>query len=364
MNYVIYFCLLLFLGTSSFFCIKLDPERFESPYYKEGRFRNLHPDRYMVEKNNLFAHIRGRIFNLLNYKENPIERHEISSTEEDEKKDALPELRELKTEDLLAKPGQMRIVWLGHSTSWIAINHKGQRIHIITDPVFANVYWLYRRHIKFPIEPKDLPPIDAVLVSHAHPDHLDIDSLDKIQKLNPKVRIFLPEGNRLFMKEEGIEQVETLRWWQSVKVKRSRITFSPAHHWTRMGLNDKCQSHWGSYIIKAGRRQIFFSGDTGYSKHFKKIAEKYPNGFDAALLEMRFQARWSSKISHLSVKEAIQASKELKAKLILPIHWGTFPSNHSTPLGTIMRLKELLAKDRQTKALFWYPGHPGLTLNL
>ena len=362
MSHFIHLSLFFILGASSFLCIKLDPERFESPYYKEGRFNNLYSDEDMIKENSLLTNPREKFFQ---YKEMLFGEKETASTEEDEKKDALPKLRELKTEDLLAKPGQMRIVWLGHATSWIAINHKGQRIHIITDPVFANVYWLlHRRLIKFPIEPKDLPPIDAVLISHAHPDHLDIDSLKKIQELNPKVRIFLPEGNRLFMKEEGIKQVETLRWWQSVKVKGSRITFSPAHHWARMALNDKFQSHWGSYIIKAGRRQIFFSGDTGYSKHFKKIAEKYPNGFDAALIEIRFQASWSTKRSHLSPKEAIQASKELKAKLILPIHWGTFPSNHSTPLGAIMRLKELLAKDRQTKALFWHPGHPGFTLNL
>ena len=368
-NYFRYFIIIFIFGLSYSFCIKLDPDRFKSQYYKDGRFRNIDAalDKEMFEENTLSTNPREKFFK---YKEIlkgklGIGEGKAGLIERKEGEDRLPKVREVKTEDLLAKPGQMRIVWLGHATNWIAIHYRGQRIHIITDPLFGDVYWLHRRITKFPIAPEHLPPIDAVLVSHAHADHLDIKSLKKIQELNPKVRIFLPDGNRLFAKDEGLQQTEILEWWQKRKVKEAQISFTPSHHWTRMALNDKYQTHWGSYVIKAGRRQIFFSGDTGYSKHFKQIAKRYPGGFDAALTEIRFQAYWSTRRSHLSPKEAIQANKDLGSRMLLPIHWGTFPSNHSTLMGSILRLKEVLAKDKnKIRALIWHPGHLGLTLNL
>ncbi len=357
MNHMSYLTCLAFvfiLLINSFFCVRLDPDRLKSSYYRDGRFRNIALDENMSKENSLLTNPIERFFK---YKEMLFGRLDA--------KDGTPKLRNLKTEDLLAKPGELRIVWLGHATNWIAAKYKGRRIHIITDPIFSDVYWLQQRLIEFPIKPKHLPPIDIVLVSHAHPDHLDIDSLRQIQEKNPSVRIFLPDGNRAFAKDKGIHRVEIIQWWDSIKIGDTQVTFTPSHHWTRMALNDKFQTHWGSFVIKIAKRKIFFSGDTGYSIHFKKIAEKYPNGFDAALMEIRVKANWSTKDSHLSPKQAIQASKELKARLLLPIHWGTFPSTHSTPLGAITRLEKLLIRDRnQMKALLWHPGHPGVTFNL
>ena len=363
MRAFIYLIVIYFIGSFAPACIKLDPKRSNSQHYKDGRFRNIVPDEKMFQENSLLTNPREKFFK---YKAMLMEimGEGKSNTQLEEENNRLPKLKELKTQDLLAKPGEIRVMWLGHATNWIALHDKKQRIHIITDPLFNNVYRLHKRITKFPIAPKDLPSIDVVLISHAHPDHLDIKSLKKIQELNPKVRMFFPEGNAPFVKDEGIERPETLQWWQKIKVKGVEITFTPSHHWSRMAFNDKCQSHWGSYVIQTAKRRIFFSGDTGYSSHFKKIAERFPGGFDAALTEIRFQAYWSTRRSHLSPKEAIQANKELASKLILPIHWGTLPSNHSTPMGAITRLKHLITKDKQMKALFWHPGHQGLRLSL
>ena len=363
MSRLVYLIFIFILGASSFLCVKLDPDRFKSPHYKDSRFRNIVPDSDMFEENSLLTNPKEKFFK---YKEMLLANNEAVLIGQGDEREGVPNIGKLQTEDLLAKPGQLRTVWLGHATNWIAAKHKGRSIHIITDPIFGDVNWAHQRIVKFPIEPKHLPPIDVVLVSHAHPDHLDIDSLQKIQKQNPKVRIFFPEGNRAFAKDNGIDRAEIVKWWQNIKIKNvAQITFTPSHHWARMALNDKSQSHWGSYVIKIGKRQIFFSGDTGYSTHFKKIAEKYPSGFDAALIEIRYQAYWSTRRSHLSPEEAIQVSKELKARLLLPIHWGTFPSNHSTPLGAVTLLERLLMKEKtQVKALLWHPGHPGVTFKL
>ena len=366
MGYFRYFIIIFIFGLTYSFCIKLDPDRFKSEYYRDGRFRNLDAnlDNEMFKENSLLTNPKEKFFQYKEILKGKLGIGEADLLERTEREYKIPKVREVKTEELLAKPGQMRIVWLGHATSWIAIHYKGQRIHIITDPLFGDVYFL-RRITKFPIAPEHLPPIDAVLVSHAHPDHLDIKSLKKIQELNPKVRIFLPDGNRLFAKDEGLHQTEILGWWQKRKVKEAQISFAPSHHWTRMALNDRYQTHWGSYVIKVAKKQIFFSGDTGYSNHFKQIAKKYPGGFDAALTEIRFQAYWSTRRSHLSPKEAIQANKDLGSRMLLPIHWGTLPSNHSGPRGAITRLKKVLAEDKnKTRALIWHPGHLGLTLNL
>ena len=337
--------LCLFLLLCRFFsCFSLDPQRLESPYYKEGRFHNLDPDKNLTDKN-LWDVLYWKLFG----SEDPPTVKNLH--------DLPPKLHKLQKTDLLAPPGKVRIVWLGHATTWIAVNQNNQRFHIITDPIFGDIGFTQSRLVALPIPAKELPAIDLAIVSHCHRDHFDINSLRFIQKQNPKVRIFLPDGTRMIAKDEQLHRAEVIEWWQKKQVKAYAVEFTPAHHWSRMGLNDNMQCHWGSYVLHLGTRKLYFGGDTGYSSHFKKIARRHPQGFAAALLPIgAFKPRWFMKAAHINPPETIQAAKELGARLILPIHWGTFGLGDELPCEPILYLKELLTSESEQKAFLWEPG--------
>lgn len=338
---------LQFLG-----CFSLDPQRFKSPYYKSGRFHNLDPDEEITRKS-IFTVIKWKLFG-------PQDPLSLSSfpLKELEKP---PPIKTLRKRDLLAPENKIRIVWLGHATVWIAAQQGGKSVHILTDPIFGKFIFYQKRLIELPIRAENLPPIHAVLVSHAHRDHFDLDSLKLIQKLNPQAQIFLPEGTRLYAKENGLKQIEIIQWWQRKKISdaidRASIQFTPAQHWSQMGSFDKMQSHWGSYVIELGKQRIYFSGDTAYASHFKKIAQRYSQAFAAALVPIgAFKPRWFMKSTHMDPAEAIQAAKDLNANLLLPIHWGTFALGDDLPSEAILYLKELLKKEKKQRSFLWYPG--------
>lgn len=165
-------------------CITLDPARLTSPHYDAdaGRYRNLDNDDAIADKGFL--------------------------------DDAPPAPARLRPKDLLAPDGGVRIVWLGHSTVWIASNRNGRRFHLITDPVFAGILFTPRL-IDFPIAPEDLPPIDAIAISHPHLDHFNFDSLRILQRLHPQARLYLPSGTRQIARDNGLRNLRILEWWQS-----------------------------------------------------------------------------------------------------------------------------------------------------
>ena len=347
--FLFFFCIFFFSPA----CFSLDPQRFDSPYYREGRFRNFDPDEELVSKS-LFTVMKWKLFG---------EKGPPSVNLPIEELEKPPPVKKLKTKNLLAPPNTVRMIWLGHATVWIAAYKNGKRVHLITDPIFEGISLAHDRLIEFPIPPKKLPPIHAVLVSHCHRDHLDLQSLQFIQKENPQVQIFLPNGTRSFAKEEGLGGAEVIEWWQSQKLSDTanyaQIEFTPSQHWSRMGLFDMMQSHWGSYVIELGKQKLYFGGDTAYASHFKKIGQAHPEGFAAAILPIgAFKPRWFMRSSHIDPPEAILAARDLNADMILPIHWGTFSLGDDLPSESILYLKHLLEKQKgkKQKALLWHPG--------
>ena len=330
-------------------CYSLDPKRKESPYYKDGRYYNLDKDEELAKKN-FFTVLYWKLFSSADPLDIEKKPEELSQ---------VPKVLPRKTEDFLAPKNTIRIVWIGHSSVWISIHYKKNSLHILTDPIFEGIALAHERLIPLPLKKEKLPPIDVVLVSHAHRDHFDIDSLRFIEKENPEVKIFLPDGSLSFAKQYELHNVYCLEWWEkaSLENKDVSIKFQPAQHWSRMGIYDKMQSHWGSYTIQIGKRKIYFGGDTAYASHFRKIYEKDPIPYDIALLPIgAYKPRWFMKEAHLSPPEAIKASKDLQAKLLLPIHWGTFSLGDDLAQEGIEYLKVLLKKDKSIKAKYWEPG--------
>ncbi|MBT8315699.1 MAG: MBL fold metallo-hydrolase [Maribacter sp.] len=231
-----------------------------------------------------------------------------------------------------------RMVWFGHSTFLLQMNGK----NILIDPMFGEVPAPHpmlggkRFSSELPIAIEKLPTIDAVILSHDHYDHLDYAS---ILKLKDKVNHFYaPLGVGVHLMEWGIPQgqITELDWWQESAFGDLTFKCTPAQHFSGRGFNDRGNTLWASWIIQSPTENLFFSGDSGYGTHFKEIGDKY-GPFDFAMMECgQYNEMW--KEIHMMPEETAQAGLDIKAKFIMPIHWGAFKLAMHTWTDPVERL--------------------------
>lgn len=214
-------------------------------------------------------------------------------------------------------------VWLGHST--VLMKTDGRII--MTDPVFNNASPVPGSVKPFKMENtskiEDLPSkIDIVLISHDHYDHLDYKA---IQELDERVSQFLvPLGVKAHLLSWGVadDKIEEKDWYESFMYDSVNFTLTPSRHFSGRGLSNRFSTLWGSWIIQSASLNIFFSGDSGYFDEFKNIGEKF-GPFDIAFMENgAYNTNWNQ--IHFMPEQSVQASIDLKAKLMFPIHWGKF----------------------------------------
>lgn len=233
------------------------------------------------------------------------------------------------------------ITWIGHASFLIQING----INILTDPLFGNFSFLYPRNAQPGILPADLPPIDVVIISHTHRDHMDKDSLSLIAEKNPNALFLVPMGNKSLLTGFGCSNVVELMWWDKYDVKKSdsqSLTFTsvPAIHWCQRSLFDFNTSLWGGWMIQQQDFKIYFAGDSAYGPHFAQIAQKF-GSIDVALLPIGpNEPRDLTMHSHVSTQEACQAFLDVKARVLIPMHWGTFKLGTDTFDGPIKILQQ------------------------
>lgn len=238
-----------------------------------------------------------------------------------------------------AKAGPMMqpaVTWIGHASTLAQLGG----LNVLTDPVFSErvsplSFVGPRRHTPPALTPGQLPHIDLVLISHNHYDHLDDASVRALAHQPGGAPLFVvPLGNRAWMAERGITNVVELDWWQSHPIAAPggpvQIVLTPAQHWSGRGVNDRMTTLWGSYAVLAPDCHLFFSGDTGYSKDFRDIHERFAplqrdGGFDVALLAIgAYEPRWFMATQHVNPAEAVQIHLDLAAKQSIGVHWGTF----------------------------------------
>ena len=214
--------------------------------------------------------------------------------------------------------------FVNHAT--ILIQTRGQ--NILTDPIFSErsspVSFAGPKRVRAPgITLEKLPPIDTVLISHNHYDHLDIPSLRALQtKDDPQILVGL--GVDDLLKQEGFTKVTSLDWWEQKKIQGIEYTFTPCRHFSGRGLLDRMQTLWGSFLIKTPDRRIYFAGDTGYGRHFRKISDRF-GAIDLAFIPIgAYEPRWFMKDVHLNPAEAVRAHVDLQSKHSVGIHFGTF----------------------------------------
>ena len=210
------------------------------------------------------------------------------------------------------------LTWLGHASFLGAL--AGRRFLI--DPVFsAHAGWLYRRFQPPPLATHQLPRIDAVMVTHNHYDHLDVES---IRALPSGVPVVVPSGLGAWMRRQDRQKVIELGWWQRTVIGELTITLVPACHWSRRGIFDTNRALWGGYVISGGGHSVYHSGDTATFEGFAEIGRRFP-ALDAAMLPIGgYEPGWFMEHYHLNPEQAGRAFVDLGARRLVPMHWGTF----------------------------------------
>ena len=211
-------------------------------------------------------------------------------------------------------PGESaRLTWLGHASWLVQIDGAS----ILIDPVFSErISYVVPRRVPAPLQPADLPPIDATLVTHSHYDHYDAPSVRAAG-----ARVITGKGMRLGVRALRRE----LEWWESEPVReRVRVTFVPAQHWSRRTLFDTNRALWGGFVIEGGAQRVYHAGDTAYFPGFEEI-RKRSSSIDAALLPIgAYDPPWFMEKQHMNPEHAVQAFLDLRATTFVAMHWGTF----------------------------------------
>ena len=218
------------------------------------------------------------------------------------------------------------IIWFGHSSYLIHIRGK----NILVDPVFSGhaspLPFLIRAFDGTEIyTPNDLPPIDLMILTHNHYDHLDAGTLALLR--DKTLAWCMPLGVSASIQKLHATAVTELDWWETAQITKDiEITATPARHFSGRGLK-RGGSLWCSFVLNIFGYTLYIGGDSGYDTHFKAIGKKFGE-FDLAVLECgQYNTSWP--LIHMMPEETIQASIDLQAKWLLPVHWGKFSlANH------------------------------------
>lgn len=260
----------------------------------------------------------------------------------DEKKNDTDRLRVLDPTEFL-KSNKDGILWLGHASVYLRLNSKT----ILIDPVFGDPSFI-GRYMPVPDPLGKIDQIDYVLITHDHRDHLDEPTLRAIAKKFPNAKFL----GGLRMEElfdewtENSNEALNAGWYQQFKVadEELKITFVPVRHWSRRGLFDTNWRLWGGYVIESGETKIYHGGDSGYGSHYKELAEIFGE-IDYFIIGIgAYEPRWFMKPNHNNPSDIFKAFSDAKAKILVPMHYGTFNQSDEPPSQPLRLLKEEVEK--------------------
>ena len=222
----------------------------------------------------------------------------------------------------LVEREELGITFIGHSSFLLQI--EGRKLLI--DPVFSKRLILLRRQRHPGLQVDDLPPIDLVLLTHAHMDHLDLASLRKVIRATRKLtgrspEVIVPRGVEDLVERLGFSQVHRLEWWETVTAQGLKVTMTPCKHWGARMFRDTHRGY-GGYVIEGGGQSVYHSGDTAYFDGFREIGQRLSP--DVALLPIGAYFPDSYRSVHTSPEEALRGFVELGAQQMVPMHYGTF----------------------------------------
>jgi len=251
----------------------------------------------------------------------------------------------------------LRITWIGHSSLLIEID--GRRI--LTDPVWSDRVSFSqsfgpKRFFQPPLALAELPPLDAIIISHDHYDHLDKNTIKFFAGKN--IRFICSLGVCIHLEKWGIEAnyITELDWGDSVMIGTDcNITATPSRHFSGRGVIGRNETLWSSFVIKGHTHNIFFGADSGWFPGFREIGDTF-GPFDLTMLEIGAYGKYWPDI-HMGPDHASNAHLALQGKLMMPIHWGTFNLAPHTWYEPIERLLQY-AKEKHIELFVPEPGKP------
>ena len=235
----------------------------------------------------------------------------------------VPKVQPVDARRIQAPPSPLQVTWIGHATALVQI----EGVNILTDPVFSEraspvSIWGPRRYTRPAMGLAQLPPIDYVVISHNHYDHLDLPS---VHALGNKVHWLVPLGLKAWFKREGVTRVTELDWWQGVQLDGVNFILTPTQHWSGRGLTDTNATLWGGWAIARAGWRVWFGGDTGYAEPLFKDIGRRLGPFDLALIPIGgYGPRWFMREKHADPDDAVRICQDIGARVAVPIHWGTF----------------------------------------
>jgi L-ascorbate metabolism protein UlaG (beta-lactamase superfamily) len=220
--------------------------------------------------------------------------------------------------------GELRTTLVNHST--VLLQQRGS--NILTDPIWSEraspLSWAGPRRRRKPgVSWQDLPPIDLVLISHNHYDHLDLATLRLLAALGDSTFI-VPVGVAGLLRSQRIGPVHELDWGQSLSLPNCTVHCVPAFHFSSRGIFDRNRTLWCGYMLECPERLVYYAGDTAFGPHFAQIREKFGSPRLALLPIGAYEPRWFMSPVHMSPDEAVKAHQILAAESSMAIHHGTF----------------------------------------
>ncbi|MBW3573010.1 MAG: MBL fold metallo-hydrolase [Gemmatimonadetes bacterium] len=246
-----------------------------------------------------------------------------------------------------ADAGEIRVTWIGHASFLVQIGGR----NVLLDPHFgpraSPFRWMGPRRLVPPGLALDaLPPVDAVLLSHDHYDHLDAWSVRQLhRRFGDAVRWIAPLGHAAWLRAHGIGNVADVDWWDAVDLPGGEgaltVTCAPAQHWTRRRMREYNDRLWGSFALRtAAGASVYFGGDSGYFGGYGEIGARL-GPFHAVLMPIgAYEPRWFMAPAHMNPEEAVRAYRDLGSRgAFVPMHWGTFRLTDEDPLEPPVRLR-------------------------
>jgi L-ascorbate metabolism protein UlaG (beta-lactamase superfamily) len=222
----------------------------------------------------------------------------------------------------LVKSQDLGVTFIGHSSFLLQMDGR----KVLIDPVFAKRLVVLRRQRRPGLLVEELPPIDLVLLTHAHMDHLDMSSLRRVVRATRRLRgaapeVVVPHGVEDLVARMGFAKVHGMGWWNEIEVQGLRVTMTPCKHWGARMFRDTHRGY-GGYCIAGGGLSVYHSGDTAYFDGFAEVGRRLKP--DVALLPIGAYFPDTYRAVHTSPEEAVQGFVESGARWMVPMHYGTF----------------------------------------